>query len=159
MRILRNIYGSTTAPRGLWLDLHKTLTALGGEPVLAERCLWIWKSKDREDGHHKKVIGAMGGHIDDFHRIGDGSAEWIELQAKVDGAYKWGTAKKGNYRHAGTDVSTIVKPDGEFYIEIDQSYFAEGIPDLEISPERLRDNGPLRPQEVGACRTTLGALQ
>ena len=159
MRILRNIYGSTTAPRGLWLDLHKTLTALGGEPVLAERCLWIWKSQDREDGHHMKVIGAMGGHVDDFHRIGDGSAEWLELKAKVDGAYKWGTAKKGNYRHAGTDVSTIVKPDGEFYIEVDQSYYAEGIPDLEISPERLRDNGPLRPQEIGACRTTLGALQ
>ena len=29
MRVLRNIYGSTTAPRGLWLDLHKTLVSPG----------------------------------------------------------------------------------------------------------------------------------
>ncbi|OLQ11600.1 hypothetical protein AK812_SmicGene4533 [Symbiodinium microadriaticum] len=159
MRILRNIYGSTTAPRGLWLDLHKTLTSLGGHPVLAERCLWIWKSKDVMDGSHPKVIGAMGGHVDDFHRIGDKSDEWNEIKNKVDNAYKWGTAKKGNYRHAGTDVTTIVKSDGEFYIEVDQSYYAEGIPDLEISPERLREDGPLRSQEVAACRTTLGALQ
>jgi hypothetical protein len=26
MKVLRNIYGSITAPRGQWLDLHRTLT-------------------------------------------------------------------------------------------------------------------------------------
>ena len=41
MRILRNIYGSTTAPRGLWLSLNKRLTELGAQAVLGERCLWI----------------------------------------------------------------------------------------------------------------------
>ena len=44
-RILRNIYGSTTAPRGLWLSLNKTLCELGGVPTLGERCLWCWYSK------------------------------------------------------------------------------------------------------------------
>ncbi|CAE7667012.1 GIP, partial [Symbiodinium microadriaticum] len=34
LRILRNIYGSTTAPRGLWLDLHKTLTSLGATAIV-----------------------------------------------------------------------------------------------------------------------------
>ena len=159
MRILRNIYGSTTAPRGLWLDLHKKLTALDAIPVMAERCLWIWLSKERKDRDLPLVIGAMGGHVDDFHRLGDGSPEWLEIKKKIDTAYRWGMAKKGNYRHAGTDVATVWQPNGEFAIEVDQSYYVEGIPDLAIPPERLRDNGPLRAQEVGACRTTLGALQ
>ena len=159
MRILRNIYGSTTAPRGLWLDLHKKLTAMDAIPVMAERCLWIWLSKERKDRDLPLVIGAMGGHVDDFHRLGDGSPEWLEIKKKIDTAYRWGMAKKGNYRHAGTDVATVWQPDGNFAIEVDQSYYVEGIPDLAIPPERLRDNGSLRPQEVGACRTTLGALQ
>ena len=158
MRILRNIYGSTTAPRGLWLDLHKTLTALGATPVLAERCMWIWKSKEVQDGNHPKVIGVMGGHVDDFHRLGDGSPEWIEIKSKVDSAYKWGMIKKRNYRHAGTDVSTVT--DGpQFHVEIDQTYYVETVPDIDIEPSRLRDNGALTPREVGACRTTFGSLQ
>ncbi|CAE7551649.1 GIP, partial [Symbiodinium microadriaticum] len=37
LRILQNIYGSTTAPRGLWLDLHKTLTSLGATAIVGER--------------------------------------------------------------------------------------------------------------------------
>ena len=49
LRILRNIYGSTTAPRGLWLSLNKTLCELGGVPTLGERCLWCWYSKHRRD--------------------------------------------------------------------------------------------------------------
>eukprot|EP00439_Symbiodinium_sp_Y106_P045439 s1898_g5.t1 len=158
MRILRNIYGSTTAPRGLWLDLHKTLTSLGATPVLAERCMWVWKSLERKDNDHPQVIGAMGGHVDDFHRLGDGSPEWLEIKAKVDSAYKWGMIKKRNYRHAGTDVSTV--SDGpQFHIEIDQAYYVETVPDIDIEPSRLRDNGTLMPREVGACRTTLGSMQ
>ena len=38
------------------------------------------------------VIGAMGGHVDDFHRIGDEkSPEWFEIKEKI-GAYKWAMA-------------------------------------------------------------------
>ena len=107
MRILRNIYGSTTAPRGLWLDLHKTLTSLGGQPVLGERCLWIFLFKFELDGEHPKLRGAMGGHVDDFHRVGDGSPEWLEIKEKINKAYKWGMAKVNNYRHAGTDIMTL----------------------------------------------------
>ncbi|CAE7822031.1 unnamed protein product, partial [Symbiodinium sp. CCMP2456] len=159
MRILRNIYGSTTAPRGLWLDLHKTLTRLGATPVLAERCMWIWKSAERRDDDHPMVIGAMGGHVDDFHRLGDGSEEWNGVKEQIDKAYKWGMTKKGNYRHAGTDVTSVQCSNGDFLIEVDQSYYAETVADIEISPERLREDGPLIQKEIGACRTSLGELQ
>ncbi|OLQ12413.1 hypothetical protein AK812_SmicGene3637 [Symbiodinium microadriaticum] len=157
LRILRNIYGSTTAPRGLWLDLHKTLTSLGAQPVLGERCLWIWLQPDETE---PRTIGAMGGHVDDFHRLGDDSPAWMAIKAKVDAAYKWGTAKKGNYRHAGTDISTVTDESGRHKIVVDQSYYVDGISDLAIDPLRLRGAEELLTQkDVDACRTALGELQ
>jgi hypothetical protein len=107
MRVLRNIYGSTTAPRGLWLDLHKTLVSLGATPILGERCLWAWFSKTEFDatGRFPRLLGVMGGHVDDFHCCGNfQSEEWQKIYNQILSAYKWGTAKRGNYRHAGTDL-------------------------------------------------------
>ncbi|OLP73025.1 hypothetical protein AK812_SmicGene47913, partial [Symbiodinium microadriaticum] len=133
MKIMKNIYGSTTAPRGLWLDLHKKLTALGAVAVMGERCLWIWLSKTENDGPHRRVIGAMGGHVDDFHRIGDQrSAEWLAIRKSIDEAYKWGTAKVGRYRHAGTDIATVVDGSGFKRIVVDQEYYIEGLEDIDI---------------------------
>ena len=161
LRILRNIYGSTTAPRGLWLDLHRTLTSLDGVAALGERCLWLWFSKTELDstGQFPRLIGAMGGHVDDFHRVGDvNSAEWMATCEKIDKAYKWGTVKRRSYRHAGTDISTIDTPNG-FKIVVDQDAYVESLPDLQISRERLRADGPLSDAEKGFCRTALGGLQ
>ena len=159
MRILRNIYGSTTAPRGLWLDLHNTLTKLGAEPVLGERCLWVWKSSTELDGTHRKAIGAMGGHVDDFHRIGDDSPEWLSVKESVNKAYKWGMTKLSSYRHAGTDVSTIKDENGFDAIEVNQSYYTDALPDIDIDPDRLRMDGQMNQKEINACRGSLGALQ
>ena len=159
MRVLRNIYGSTTAPRGLWLSLHKTLTGLGAQAVLGERCLWVWLSKDKMDGNHPKTIGAMGGHVDDFHRIGDGSDEWLAIKERINNAYKWGMAKTGSYRHAGTDVSTVKDENGYDEIVVDQSYYIEALMDVDIVPERLRTDTALSKRDIDACRASLGALQ
>ena len=163
MRILRNIYGSTTAPRGLWLDLHKTLTRLGAIAILGERCLWVWFSKtERDHLGYKKLLGAMGGHVDDFHRVGDNaSPEWLEIKKAVDSAYKWGMAKSGSYRHAGTDVTTEKANDGTQKIVVDQSYYIEGLQDVDITPERLQggDDVRMNTKDVAACRAALGALQ
>ncbi|OLP94791.1 Copia protein [Symbiodinium microadriaticum] len=160
LRILQNIYGSTTAPRGLWLDLHKTLTSLGATAIVGERCLWIWHSSHERDGDFPRTIGAMGGHVDDFHRIGDdNSAEWQAIKEKINNAYKWGMTKRKNYRHAGTDVSTTTDPHGNMKIVVDQDYYVESIMDVDIKPERLACDGTMSSQEVAACRTALGALQ
>ena len=159
MRILRNIYGSTTAPRGLWLDLHRKLTSLGAQAVRGERCLWVWLSRTRKDRDHPLSIGAMGGHVDDFHRLGDGSSEWLEIKKKIDSVYQWGTAKTGSYRHAGTDVTTSVDERGYQQITVDQNCYVESLQDVQISPDRLSVDLPLTKQEMEACRTSLGALQ
>ncbi|CAE7510524.1 unnamed protein product [Symbiodinium sp. CCMP2592] len=160
MRILRNVYGSTTAPRGLWLDLHRKLTALGAQAVLGERCLWIWLSKVQMDGDHPRMIGGMGGHVDDFHRTGDReSPEWLEVVEKINQAYEWGMIKKNSYRHAGTDVTIKEDEHGFKKLVVDQEYYIETLQDLEIPADRLRGNDHLLPREVEACRTALGALQ
>ncbi|OLP80083.1 hypothetical protein AK812_SmicGene39554 [Symbiodinium microadriaticum] len=132
LRILRNIYGSTTAPRGLWLDLHKTLTSLGATAIVGERCLWVWHSSHERDGDFPRTIGAMGGHVDDFHRIGDDNS---------------------------TDVSTTTDPHGNMKIVVDQDYYVESIMDVDIKPERMACDGTMSSREVAACRTALGALQ
>ena len=162
LRVLRNVYGSTTAPRGLWLSLHRTLVDLGAKPVLGERCLWAWYSSIQKDetGQFPRLIGLMGGHVDDFHCVGDPhSQEWKAIYAKILSAYKWGTAKENNYRHAGTDLKTIPDGNGNFKITIDQDAYIETVADLEIPPDRLHQDGPLQPGEKAACRTALGALQ
>ena len=161
LKVLRNIYGSTTAPRGLWLDLHKRLQSIGGKPSMTERCLWLWYSEHEKDElNNPRFLGAMGGHVDDFHRLGDRSSpEWCEVCNKIDKLYQWGTVKRGNYRHAGCDVITKTKANGTFSIHISQQAYVESLMDLEIDPDRLRENGALTNQEIGACRTSLGALQ
>ena len=163
MRVLRNIYGSTTAPRGLWLDLHKTLVSLGATPILGERCLWAWFSKTELEatGRFPRLLGVMGGHVDDFHCCGNfNSPEWQKIYNEILAAYKWGTAKRGNYRHAGTDLKTVpCKNSSQFKLMVDQDAYVESVADVAIPAERLYQNGPLQKQEVAACRTALGALQ
>ena len=162
LRILRNIYGSTAAPRGLWLSLNEKLTSLGGHVVRGERRLWAWYSRHEKDPHgdHPRLIGLMGGHVDDFHKIGDeSSAEWNEVCRLIDTAYQWGTMKQGSYRHAGSDVHTVVDKSGNFNIVVDQNSYVEGLMDIDIDANRLREQDVLRPSEVAACRAALGALQ
>ena len=162
LKVLRNIYGSTTAPRGLWLDLHRTLVKLGGQAVLGERSMWAWFSTTETDvtGRYPKLLGCMGGHVDDFNRIGDNtSQEWRDMCTRIDAAYKWGTARRRDYRHAGTDVRTKPYKDGKFMVTVHQDAYVEALPDLDIPAERLRQEGKLTPREVAACRTTLGGLQ
>lgn len=70
-RILKDFYGSTTAPRGLWKDVDQKLQALGAKKVLGDPCIWIWTKPNPQplnslDSH--VVIGYMAGHVDDFNR-------------------------------------------------------------------------------------------
>ena len=163
MRVLRNIYGSTTAPRGLWLYLHKTLVSLGATPILGERCLWAWFSKTELEasGRFPRLLGVMGGHVDDFHCCGNfQSPERQKIYNQILAAYTWGSAKLGNYRHAGTDLKTVsCKNSNQFKLVVDQDAYVESDADVAIPAERLYQNGPLQKQEVAACRTALGALQ
>ena len=154
MKIMKNIYGSTTAPRGLWLSLHRKLSELGGKVVLGERCLWLWTSKHRVDSDGNPVpIGLMGGGD-------DGDPEWADIKKSINDAYKWGMAKTGAYRHAGTDVMLSKDDVGDTVVTVNQQYYVDALTDVDMSADRLRRPGlKLTPEEIGACRAALGTLQ
>ena len=46
LRLLRNIYGNATAPRGLWKDVDRTFTQLGGQRIVGDASFWIWTEEN-----------------------------------------------------------------------------------------------------------------
>jgi hypothetical protein len=162
IKIQKNIYGSTTAPRGLWLDLHKTLCSLGARPAVGERCLWPWASEtEKDEDGFPIIIGMMCGHVDDFHRIGDPrSEEWAYICKRSDEAYKWGTAKVDEYRHADTDIQVTRDRDGDQVITVNQQYYIDMLQDVNFAPDRLcNEQAKLSSSELASCRCALGNWQ
>ena len=159
LRILKDFYGSTTAPRGLWQDIDTKLQEIGGHKILGDPCAWIWLEDDPKLGE-PRVVGYMAGHVDDFNRAGDNaSAAWRTAKAKIDKLYRWGTIKKGEYRYVGSDIQEKVDAQGK-YIEINQDFYIETIGDLAIDSFRFgQPELPMQPAEVAKCRASLGALQ
>ena len=41
-RILKNVYGNATAPRGLWEDMDKTFCALEAKRLIGDSSFGIW---------------------------------------------------------------------------------------------------------------------
>ena len=164
LRILKNIYGNATAPRGLWEDIDRTLKSMGGIRLLGDSSFWVWVRKNpnpRNEADAFETIGFMGGHVDDFNRAGNMDCpEWLEIRKKIDQAYAWGTVKRQSYRHTGIDLEVCEKGD-ESWVQLCQDYYTEGIPDLCVPAERLRGdhNNELNANEISACRAALGALQ
>ena len=164
LRLLRNIYGNATAPRGLWKDVDRTFTNLGAKRIVGDASFWVWTepnpdARNEGDAHH--TIGFVGGHVDDFNRAGDMKNEkWLRIRDAIDKAYKWGSMKSQSFRHTGIDLEVCEKGD-ERWVQLNQDYYIEGISDLAIPLERLRQDPQLTltPSEMAACRASLGALQ
>ena len=99
LRILKDFYGSTTAPRGLWKDIDATFKRLGAHKILGDPCVWIWVDKNEKpinEGDKYKVIGFMSGHVDDFNRAGDlTNPRWQAIREKINSAYRWGSLITG----------------------------------------------------------------
>ena len=73
LKLLKNVYGNATAPRGLWKDVDKTFTRLGGHRVIGDSSFWVWTEPNdhpMNEADEHKVIGFVGGHVDDFNRAG-----------------------------------------------------------------------------------------
>ena len=164
LRILKNVYGNATAPRGLWEDVDRKFQSLGGHRLVGDSSFWVWTQENphpKNEADAYELIGYVGGHVDDFARAGDMKNEtWLRIRREIDKAYNWGSMKEENFRLTGIDLE--VKENGaERYVELSQEFYIENMAGLAISPERLRDDpkSPLRAGEVSACRASLGGLQ
>ena len=126
LRILRNIYGNATAPRGLWEDVDKKLVSLGGHKLIGDNSFWVWTEKNENprnaaDAH--RVIGFMGGHVDDVQRAGDlDNPTWLEVRKKIDEAYRWRTKKENSFCLTGVDL-TVHDRGQEHWIEMNQDFY------------------------------------
>ncbi|CAL1164199.1 unnamed protein product [Cladocopium goreaui] len=163
MRILKDFYGSTTAPRGLWLDIDRRLRRLGAHKVLGDPCAWIWVEENPNAVNQLdrfRTIGYMGGHVDDFNRSGDETnPKWQKIKAAIDREYQWGSSKVGAYRYVGSDIHHRTGSQGN-YIMVDQDSYVENLADVEIDPVRFKNAATvLTKSEIGKCRSALGALQ
>ena len=164
LRLLRNVYGNATAPRGLWKDLDRTFTKLGAHRIIGDSSFWVWLQKNphpRNEADQMEIIGYVGGHVDDFNRSGDlENPEWLSIRAAIDKAYKWGTMKSQSFRHTGIDLQ-VCEHNDERWIQLSQDFYAESLTDLAIPVHRLRDDpaSPLNRSEIAACRASLGAMQ
>ena len=164
LRLLRNVYGNATAPRGLWKDLDRTFTKLGAHRIIGDSSFWVWLQKNphpRNEADQMETIGYVGGHVDDFNRSGDlENPEWLSIRAAIDKAYKWGTMKSQSFRHTGIDLQ-VCEHNDERWVQLSQDFYAESLTDLAIPVHRLRDDpaSSLIRSEIAACRASLGAMQ
>ena len=140
MRILKNFYGSTTAPRNLWENVNQSMLELGGTRIKGDKCFWLWTEevKDENGDVCTRPLGFMAGHVDDFHRAGnENSAAWKQIKQSIDQRYKWGGVKLNAYRHAGTDLEIVNDATLGRCLVVDQSYYVETLQDIYITPERF----------------------
>ena len=164
LRLLKNVYGNATAPRGLWQDVDKTFKKLGGRRVVGDASFWVWTEKNenpRNEGDEYTTIGFVGGHVDDFNRAGDlENPRWKEVRDLIDKAYAWGSRKTQSFRHTGLDLE-VHQRGADRWISINQDYYVETIQDIGIPEQRLRGDpdSRLSVAEIAACRASLGALQ
>ena len=59
VRLVKSVYGLTTAPLEWYSQVDKVLKELGGRQTAADPCVWVFNSSD---GVH---IGIIGAHVDD----------------------------------------------------------------------------------------------
>ena len=164
LRILKDFYGSTTAPKNLFQNVDSSLKGLGAVKIKGDACFWLRVEKEKNPESQKrqwKPIGFMAGHVDDFHRAGDRTDEkWNEIRRKIDALYTWGSIKTNQYRHAGTDLSMHSDSVYGRTLVVDQQYYIETLQDVQIDPQRFSQGHlEMTAKEVTECRASLGAVQ
>ena len=152
LRILKNVYGNATAPRGLWKHVDETFQKLGGKRMLGDNPFWTWTKPNphpRNEADQHTLIGFVRGHVDDFNRAGDlQDPEWLRIRAEIDKSYKWGITKINQYRHTGLDLQ--VKQEGKDYTNT-ATDLCQGEPSTEPT-DSGRNNGSSTRNTRSDCR-------
>ena len=78
VRLLKSVYGLTTAPLDWYLEVDRVLRSLGGHRCVTDPCVWTFVDKTTEQGEN--LCGIIGAHVDDFLIAGDeSSALWKRI--------------------------------------------------------------------------------
>ena len=149
IRLVKSVYGLTTAPLEWYSQVDKVLKELGGIQTAADPCVWVFTASN---GEH---IGIIGAHVDDFLIAGEG-AEWEKFLEILLAAFRWTPWEESTFKQCG--ISVEQQTDGSI-IQHQEEYLA-AMSEIEISADRAKMlNTPVTETERTQLRALLGGLQ
>ena len=105
VRLLKSVYGLTTAPLEWYQQVDRVLKKLGGVQAASDPCIWTFNSAD---GVH---LGLIGAHVDDFLIGGEKCAEWDNIISTLLTAFRWTPWESGHFKQCGVHVEQL--PNGD----------------------------------------------
>ena len=137
------------APKAWYESVDALMEQLGGQRCVSDPCVWVFSD---EDG----VIGIVGTHVDDFLISGDNSKRWLEIETKLQKAFRWTPWEEGEFKQTGLWVNQ----DTSGRITIHQKEFIDYIKEIYISSERRKQRTEkLTDSEMTSLRGALGEVQ
>ena len=95
IRLLKSVYGLTTAPLERYSQVDKVLKELGGVQTAADPCVWVFNDK------HGNHIGIVGADVDDFLIAGADNASWNKVLDILLTAFRWAPWEPQKFKQCG----------------------------------------------------------
>ena len=150
IRLLKSVYGLTTAPLEWYSQVDKVLKELGGVQTAADPCVWVFNN---EHGEH---IGIIGAHVDDFLISGADNADWNKILDILLTAFRWTPWEAQKFKQCGI----MVEQQDDNSITQHQDEYLAALGEIEISSERAKQvDQPVTEAERTQLRALLGGLQ
>jgi hypothetical protein len=150
IRLLKSVYGLTTAPLEWYSQVDKVLKELGGRQTAADPCVWIFCNKV---GEH---IGLVGAHVDDFLIAGDDGHDWKQIIEVLLTAFRWTPWEERTFKQCGILIEQM--PDGSI-VQHQEEYLA-GLEEIPIDTDRSKMlSSNVTESERTQLRALLGGLQ
>ena len=146
-KLKRCIYGLADAPRAWYDKVVKEFVSLGAKKSLYDEALFLWHDNTRQ------LIGMNVIHVDDF--IYCGTAEWeTGVMNQIMRTFKISARHHGSFRYVGLNISR-----GQGGILVDQCAYVDGLKQIEIAADRIKDKeSPLTDGEKKQVRSLGGQL-
>ena len=150
VRLLKSVYGLTTAPLDWYLEVDRVLRALGGHRCVTDPCVWTFKESDQ-------LVGIIGAHVDDFLIAGaEENPLWKRIVENLLASFRWTPWETGTFKQCGVRIKQL--EDGS--IVQDQEEYLQSVGEVELSKERQKQGtSPVTEKERTELRALLGALQ
>ena len=150
VRLLKSVYGLTTAPIEWFQKVNEVLQQLGAEQCVTDPCVWRY----RRNG---QLLGIVGAHVDDFLICGqEENAEWQKFLEILLVSFRWTPWERQKFKQCGVLIEQ--QPD-QSIIQHQEEYLAT-MTEIEISKERAAQlNSPVTEKERTQLRAVLGGLQ
>ena len=150
VRLLKSVYGLTTAPIEWFQKVNEVLQKLGAEQCTTDPCVWRYI----RDG---QLLGLVGAHVDDFLVCGNkDDADWQEFIRVLMTAFRWTPWEKQKFKQCGVLIEQM--PDKSI-VQHQEEYLAT-LSEIDLSKERAaQPNAAVTESERTQLRALLGGLQ